>query len=305
MTTAAIFLLLVGALAGGFVTGLAGFGTALMALGIWLYVLPPSSAVPLALVCSIVAQTSTLPRSFDFKLVWPFLIGGLAGVPLGTMLVAHADPRVFKLSVGVLLLVFPAALYFNRKPMALSFGGRVADAAIGFAGGILGGLAGLSGPLPTLWASVRGWGKDQRRGIFQTYNWTVLTAALCLQATTGFITSEVVWLALLSLPASLFGAWLGARAYRVLSDRNFRDVVLGLHKHHAFDHAFVRALDKAELIDAGEGAHRTNQADVWTFRRFNGTNAPVMGWMNIAHLETGTFPAKTTRPKSRQTALVR
>src|SRR4029077_1874049 len=96
------------------------------------------------------------------------------------------------------------------------------------AGGILGGLAGLSGPLPTLWASVRGWGKDERRGIFQIYNWTVLTAALCLQAATGFITSEVVWLALLALPASLFGAWLGARAYRVLSDRNFRDVVLGL-----------------------------------------------------------------------------
>jgi uncharacterized membrane protein YfcA len=123
MTTAAIFLLLVGALAGGFVTGLAGFGTALMALGIWLYVLPPSTAVSLALVCSIVAQTSTLPRSFDFKLVWPFLVGGLARVPLGTMLVAHADPRVFKLSVGVLLLVFPAALYFNRKPMALSASG--------------------------------------------------------------------------------------------------------------------------------------------------------------------------------------
>jgi len=231
MATAAIFLLLAGALAGGFVTGLAGFGTALMALGIWLYVLPPSTAVPLVLISSIVAQTSTLPsfwRSFDFKLVWPFLIGGLAGVPLGTMLVAHADPRVFKLSVGVLLLVFPAALYFNRKPMALSFGGRVADATIGFAGGILGGLAGLSGPLPTLWASVRGWGKHQRRGIFQTFNWTVLTAALCLQAATGFITSEVVWLAMLALPASLFGAWLGARAYRVLSDRNFRDVVLGL-----------------------------------------------------------------------------
>jgi uncharacterized membrane protein YfcA len=231
MDAAAIFLLLVGALAGGFVTGLAGFGTALMALGIWLYVLPPSTAVPLVLICSIVAQTSTLPsfwRSFDFKLVWPFLIGGLAGVPLGTMLVAHADPRVFKLSVGVLLLVFPTALYFNRKPIALSFGGRVADTAVGFAGGIIGGLAGLSGPLPTLWASVRGWGKDERRGIFQTFNWTVLTAALCLQAATGFITREVVWLALLALPASLFGVWLGARAYHVLSDRNFRDVVLGL-----------------------------------------------------------------------------
>jgi uncharacterized membrane protein YfcA len=231
MSTIALVLLFLGALAGGFVSGLAGFGTALMALGIWLYVLPPSIAVPLVLICSIVGQTSTLPsfwRSIDFKLVWPFLIGGLAGVPLGTMLVASADPRIFKLSVGVLLLVFPTALYLNRNPIAFSIGGRAADAVVGFAGGILGGLAGLSGPIPTLWASVRGWGKDERRGVFQTFNWTVLTAALCLQAGTGFITREVVWLALLALPATIFGAWLGARTYHALSDRNFRDVVLGL-----------------------------------------------------------------------------
>jgi uncharacterized protein len=231
MTTTASLLLFLGALAGGFVCGLAGFGTALMALGIWLYVLPPSAAVPLVTICSIVAQTSTLPtfwRSIDFKLVWPFVIGGIAGVPLGTLLIRHADPHAFKLSFGVLLLVFPTLLYCNRNPIALTFGGKLADAAVGFAGGILGGLAGLSGPIPTLWASVRGWRKDERRGIFQTFNWTVLTASLCVQAGTGFITRDVIWLALLALPATIFGAWLGARTYRVLSDKNFRDVVLGL-----------------------------------------------------------------------------
>jgi hypothetical protein len=153
MTTAQLVLLFSGALAGGFVSGLAGFGTALMALGIWLYVLPPSTAVPLVVICSIVAQTSTLPsfwRSFDFKLVWPFVIGGIAGVPLGTLMIAHADPHVFKLSFGMLLLVFPTALYLYRNPVAFRFGGRLADGLVGFAGGILGGLAGLSGPLPTL-----------------------------------------------------------------------------------------------------------------------------------------------------------
>src|ERR1700676_5537247 len=231
MTTAALTLLLCGALAGGFVVGPAGFGPALMALGIWLYVLPPTTAVPLVLICSIVAQTSTLPsfwRSFDLKLVWPFVVGGLAGVPLGTLMIAHADPQVFKISFGVLLVVFPTALFLNRNPIAFPFGGRLADGLVGFAGGILGGLAGLSGPLPTLWASVRGWAKDERRGIFQTFNWTVLSTALCLQAATGLITVEVLRLALLVLPATLLGTWLGARTYRALSDRNFRDVVLAL-----------------------------------------------------------------------------
>jgi uncharacterized membrane protein YfcA len=224
-------LLFFGALAGGFVSGLAGFGTALMALGIWLYVLPPSLAVPLVLISSVVAQTATLPsmwRSFDFTLIWPFVIGGLVGVPLGTLLVAHTDPQIFKLTFGVLLLVFPAVLYFQRAPMAFGFGGKPADTAIGFAGGILGGFAGLSGPIPILWASVRGWNKDERRGIFQVFNWTILLAALCLQIGTGLIKQNVIALALVTFPGTLLGTWLGTRVYHALNDRNFRDVVLAL-----------------------------------------------------------------------------
>jgi uncharacterized protein len=223
-------LLFVGALAGGFVSGLAGFGTALMALGIWLYVVPPSVAVPLVLICSVVAQTATFPsmrKSFDLTLVWPFLIGGLLGVPIGTMLVAHADPNVFKLTVGILLLVFPIALYFSA-PMAFDFGGKIADAIVGFIGGILGGLAGLSGPPPILWASVRGWGKDERRGVFQTFNWTVLFAALGLQAASGLVGREAIWLAAVAFPGTVLGSWIGARLYHALSDRNFRDIVLGM-----------------------------------------------------------------------------
>jgi hypothetical protein len=230
MQAGAYALLFAGALAGGFVSGLAGFGTALMALGLWLYVLPPAVAVTLTLICSVVAQTATQPsmwKSFDLSLVWPFVAGGLLGVPLGTLLIAHADPRVFKLTIGVFLLVFPAALYFSA-PMAFTIGGRVADAAVGFAGGILGGLAGLSGPLPILWASVRGWGKDERRGVFQTFNWTVLFVALCLQAANGRVGTEVLWFAALSLPGTVIGTWLGSRLYHALDDRNFRDVVLGL-----------------------------------------------------------------------------
>src|SRR5438445_11113851 len=231
MSAATYALLLFGALAGGFVSGLAGFGTALMALGIWLYILPPALAVPLVLICSVSSQISTLPsmwRLMDSRLAVPFVLGGLAGMPIGALLVEWADPQVFKLSVGVMLLVFPTALYFIRKPMKLHFGGRVVDAAVGFAGGILGGLAGLSGPLPTLWASVRGWSKDQRRGVFQIFNGTVLGAALGLQMANGFIKTEVFWLALLALPGTLIGARIGTRAYQALSDRNFYDVVLGL-----------------------------------------------------------------------------
>ena len=135
---------------------------------------------------------------------------------------------MFKLTVGVFLLVFPTALYFQRREMTVALGGKAADAAIGFAGGILGGLAGLSGPLPILWASIRGWTKEQRRGIFQIFNFSVLATSLLVQIITGFVKPDVFWLALIAFPGTVIGAWLGARTYHALSDGNFRDVVLGL-----------------------------------------------------------------------------
>ncbi|HEY5307872.1 MAG TPA: sulfite exporter TauE/SafE family protein, partial [Casimicrobiaceae bacterium] len=61
-----------------------------------------------------------------------------------------------------------------------------------------------------------------------TFNWTILTASLVLQAGAGFVGTEVLWLAALAFPATLLGAWIGARTYHALSDQNFRDVVLGL-----------------------------------------------------------------------------
>ena len=86
----------------------------------------------------------------------------------------------------------------------------------------------LRRPLPTLWASVRGWTKDQRRGVFQIFNGTVLGAALILQAATGFVKLNVFWFALLAMPGTLIGARLGMRTYHALNDRNFYDVVLAL-----------------------------------------------------------------------------
>ncbi len=57
MSPLTIAVLVFGAVAGGFVSGLAGFGTALIALGIWLNVLPPAVAGTLVIICSVVAQS--------------------------------------------------------------------------------------------------------------------------------------------------------------------------------------------------------------------------------------------------------
>ncbi|MFB8829176.1 hypothetical protein ACE0DR_06800 [Azotobacter sp. CWF10] len=58
MQTEAI--ILAGALSGGFVTGLAGFGTGLTALGFWLHAVEPVVAAALVVICSVVGQLQSL-----------------------------------------------------------------------------------------------------------------------------------------------------------------------------------------------------------------------------------------------------
>ncbi len=229
MQTALI--VLAGAFAGGFVSGLAGFGTGLIALGFWLHVLAPGTASTLVVVCSVLSQIQTIPviwHAIDRARIWPMLIAGLLGVPLGTHFLARVDPSAFRLCIGLFLLTFSLFMLLGRVRTRLVWGGRVADAGIGFLGGIMGGLAGLSGPLPTIWATLRGWGKDERRSVFQTFNLTVLLAALVSHALSGFLTAELGKAALIALPGTVIGSWLGVRAYGKLSDHVFHKTVLCL-----------------------------------------------------------------------------
>lgn len=231
MLTSSALVVVGGAFAGGFVSGLAGFGTGLTALGIWLYVLEPAAAATLVLLCSVVSQAQTIStvwHAINPRRVWPMLVTGLLGVPAGGSVLAYLDPNAFRLGLGILLLAYSSFMLLGRFQPRIAWGGRAADAAVGLAGGVLGGLAGLSGALPTIWATLRGWTKDERRGVFQAYNLTVLSGALGWHAASGLLTAEVVRLAIIALPGTVIGAWLGARTYRRLSDRRFHNLVLAL-----------------------------------------------------------------------------
>lgn len=223
--------ILAGALLGGYVNGLTGFGTGLTALTFWLQVVPPLVAAPLVVTCSLIAQVVTLPaiwHAIDWRRSLPYILGGLAGVPAGTALLALVSVQGFKLFIGGLLIVYCGFMLCRRSAPKISWGGKIADAIIGLGGGVLGGLAGLSGPLPTIWASLRGWGKDEKRAVFQTFNLTILVLAVASQAFSGFLTLEVGRLTLLASPATLLGAWLGRKTYGRLGDGRFNRIVLVL-----------------------------------------------------------------------------
>ncbi len=218
-----------GALAAGFVNGLTGTGYALMALGFWLQVMPPVTAAPLVALCAVAGHLQALRsiwRGVCWPRLWPFLAAGLIGVPVGTVLLEHIRVQPLKLGVGILLIFYSAWMGLVRRPPIVRGGGRLADAAAGLTGGVLGGMASLSGPAPTIWVQLRGWTKDEQRGVNQPFNMAVLAAAL-LSAAAGGLLDERFWIwAAMCVPVSLAGARLGLLLYGRVNDAAFRHLVL-------------------------------------------------------------------------------
>lgn len=231
MDAFSLIMILLGGLAGGFVTGLAGFGTGLTALAFWLLVLSPTTASTLVVVCSVAAQSLTLHRIWhliELRRVLPFVLPGLVGVPLGVLLLSQIDIKSFKLCVGSILIIYTVQSLFLKSGRTVIWGGRMADGVIGFGGGVLGGLAGLSGPLPTMWANLRGWTKNQRRSVMQGLNLTILIVVLITHALGGLITEPLVNAAMIALPGAGLGAGLGFIAYTRMNDTQFANIILAL-----------------------------------------------------------------------------
>ena len=231
MPGAELALVIVGAACAGFVQGLAGFGFGLVSLSFWAWGLPPQQAAVLATVGGFTGQllaALTLRRGTRWSLLWPFLAGGLCGLPLGLWLLQVADATWFRLFVGGLLAVWCPVMLFSGRLPRITRGGRVADALAGAAGGVMGPLGGFTGAIPSLWCTLRGMDRDEQRSVLQSFNLVMLATTSLAFLQNGLITPAHlpglgVTMASLLLPA-LLGMWL----YTRISALTFRNVVLGL-----------------------------------------------------------------------------
>jgi hypothetical protein len=220
-----------GAVAGGFVQGLSGFAFGLVALGIWAWALDPALAGSLVVFGSLLGQLlslHTVRRGLEPARVAPFILGGLLGVPAGVALLNVIDPRGFKLAVGIILLAWCPTMLFARSLPQVTGGGRWADAGAGWVGGVMGGLGGLTGPAPTLWCALRGWGRDTQRAVFQSFNLVMQAVTMAVYVATGTIGADALWAFAIVAPAMLVPTLIGARLYNRFSDAGFRRLVLWL-----------------------------------------------------------------------------
>ncbi|WP_294926704.1 sulfite exporter TauE/SafE family protein [uncultured Paracoccus sp.] len=231
MTAEFVAVLLAGAFAGGFINGLAGFGTALLSLGLWLQIMPPPQAVAVVVVMSVVSGLQGLwtvrreIRDRPGRLAL-FLLPGLIGLPLGVTLLNVISATALKLTIAGFMVAYGGFFTLRRSLPHFDRPTPAIDGGIGFLGGVLGGAASLSGALPTMWCAMRPWPKGETRAVLQPYNVGILGGAIVLFALQGLYDRETLLLVALALPGTVIGAQLGIALFHRLSDSQFRRLLI-------------------------------------------------------------------------------
>lgn len=224
-------IVIAGAVVAGFVQGLSGFAFGLVAMSFWAWTLDPAMAAVLSVAGGLTGQIAaaiTVRRGFDLKTLAPFLAGGVVGIPVGVALLPHLEVHVFKTLLGAVLVIFcPMMLLAARMPR-IELNSRIADGVAGLAGGVLGGIGGFTGAVPTLWCTLRDMDKDAQRSIIQNFNLTTLAVILAIYVATGHVTRPMLPMLAIVAPAMLIPSLIGARLYVGLSQLAFRRLVLAL-----------------------------------------------------------------------------
>ena len=228
--------LVVGALVGSLVGGVAGFGTGIIMLPLVAWVLGLRAAVPVLTVTMAIGNLARIWWSrgeVDRGVVARFAIGAVPATALGTALYVGAPSEWLGRFVGLFLI---ASVPLRRILAMDFFRMRLAYfPALGAVVGLVSGLVVTTGPLNTPFFLAYG----LRRGAY------VGTEALCAMvmhlargaalARYALLTWETFAVGAL-LGATMFaGSWLGRRVLDRMSDRVFLTiievllVVLGLH----------------------------------------------------------------------------
>ncbi len=186
-----MWVLAFGAAVAGLVQGISGFAFAMVAMAVWVWGVDPKLAAVMAVFGGVTGQIISVirvRRGWHLHLLWPFVLGSVIGIPLGNRVLASLDPNRFKLVLGAMLVVCCGAMLATAKLPKITHGGRFADAFVGLLGGVMAPLSGFSGLAPALWATLRGYTKDEHRAVLQNFNLVVLSAtfvSLVLAGRTG------------------------------------------------------------------------------------------------------------------------
>jgi hypothetical protein len=207
----------------GLARGFSGFGGALIFMPAASALVSPAVAAPVLLLADGVLTLGFLPRAWVLarrRDVALMAAGAVIGVPVGALILTHANPLPLRWAIAALassmLLLLMSGWPYNGTPRP------PVTALVGAIAGVFGGLAQMTGPpVVAYWLSGKETHRTMRASIILFFGaTTIFTFVSYLLA--GLITAQSLMLAALVAPSYGLGLFAGSRAFGLASLEVFR-----------------------------------------------------------------------------------
>lgn len=214
---------------GGAVSGLAGFGSALVMVPPLLLIYDPPTVVAISLILTLLTGWVVLLDSWqeaEWSTVLALMPGALVGLVIGATLLRVLDPNYVKVLASIVVIVFTLVVARGWTPAVVST--PAAPPLAGLASGVLNAMTGIAGPPVILMLTARKLGVQPFRATIVTYFCIVDAVGLIVLIQQGVIGRSELEVAAALLPPALAGSFLGRSLVRRVSVDEFRRMTFGL-----------------------------------------------------------------------------
>lgn len=226
-TTIAVGLL--AALLAGSISGLSGFGYALVSVPLLLTVYEPTTVIVVLAFIGIFTNALVVADSFrsvEGRALASLLPWSALGLLAGVELLRLAEAVYIELAAGLLVIVFSVMLL--RGWMLPGLKGRLGPMIAGTSAGVMSTSTGLGGPPIVMLFAARKLALDAFRATNAAYFTILACLTLSLLLFRGMVQWNYLGIAALLVPAAFLGKTLGTWTAGRLSSSNFRTITLGI-----------------------------------------------------------------------------
>ena len=213
-------------LAAGFVQGISGFGSALVAMPLLALVVDVKTAVPLCVLNGLLITlflTLRLKAHINWRKIAPLTLGCMPGIYVGVTILKKADDIVIRLGLGVLLIAYALyCLLSSRARKAISPGWAY---VAGFLTGAIGGAFSAGGPPTIIYTTLTGWSKELIKATLSGFFLATGIFIAAAHAYTGLTTNTVVYYFGVSAAPVLAGVYTGSVCYDRFDRKTYIKVI--------------------------------------------------------------------------------
>lgn len=189
-----------------------GFGESLIAVPLFIFLIPTDVAVPLAvLISTLIAAVVVVQdrKEIHFKSAKWLIIFATLGIPLGLLLLLKGGENSMKTILGLLIILYATYSLRSKNKFKLENDNKVWLFICGFLSGILGGAYGLNGPPLVIYGNIRNWTAKSFRATLQAYFLPASILGMLGYWYNGLWNSTILHYFLISIPVIIPAIFLG------------------------------------------------------------------------------------------------